>query len=991
MRASLTAIFLLTLICSCYSQNTIGVPDIINYSKDIYNAGTQNRAIVQDKSGVIWFANYEGLLSFDGATWKTFPLPNKTVVRSVAIGMDNKIYAGGQDDFGYFSPQKNGSLAYTSLKGLLQEQNHSFSDIWNIVPYGKEIFFRSRERIFRLSDNRITVYPAVKEWQFLGESNGHLIAEDGKNGLLEFSNGLWAPFLKMSALPPGGLVTGMFPFGKDSSFIATVNTGFYILCHDTITPFRFAGADPFSSQRVLTAIPVSKEWLAIGTNLNGIYIVNKKGQVIQNLSRKEGLQNNNILKLFLDKSRNLWLGLDNGIDLIAYNNALKHIYPEKLNEGLGYTSIVYNKQLYVGTSNGLYVVPVTGKEDLSFLNGEFRSVPGTKGSTWGLVEVNGSLLLGHHDGAFQIQGEKLIPVDTRTAYWTFSALAQSFASSPASSATPSSASSPPLPPSSLVVAGNDQGIDLFHYENGRFIPGGNIPGFSASSQFMAIDKDKTIWVAHPYRGVYRIGMNKPGNPETRLYTEKNGLPSDLKNHLFKIKDHIVVATEKGVYEYNTRFDSFTPSPWFTPFFGERNIRYLREDPSGNIWFIEDNSVGVIDFSGPQPETIYFPELNGKMVADFEHIYPYDKFNVFVGAEKGFYHINYEEYKKNRYPIQVKIRSVRISGKTDSLLFGGYFGEVGENMEQPARSIYRISNKWNSLHFEYSSSSYAAQASVKYSYYLKGFDKDWSGWSRNTEKEYTNLPAGNYTFQVRSKSNLGNESAASSYSFTVLPPWYQTGWAWLLYLLLFAGLACLLILWQRRLFRRQQQRHEDEQKRLQYLHQLELEKSEKEIVKLKNEKLEAEIGYKNTELASTSMHLVQKGELLGNVREELVRLKNGANGDGSADAFRKIIRILGEENKMDKDWEQFAIHFDAVHSNFLKILKTAHPRLSPHELKLCAWLRMNLSSKEIAQLENISVRGVELGRYRLRKKLRIPTETNLFDFLMELHSSNKTPQ
>jgi DNA-binding CsgD family transcriptional regulator len=319
------------------------------------------------------------------------------------------------------------------------------------------------------------------------------------------------------------------------------------------------------------------------------------------------------------------------------------------------------------------------------------------------------------------------------------------------------------------------------------------------------------------------------------------------------------------------------------------------------------------------------------------------------------------------------------------LYGGYFGEVGDSLDQPAAAVYSIPNKWNSLHFEYTSPLYTAQNSITYSYFLKGFDRDWSDWSKKTEKDYTNLPAGTYNFQVRAKSHLGNESAVVNYSFTILPPWYQTGWAYVIYTLVLAGLLYLLFFWQRRIFRQQQRKHEEEQKRLLYLHQLEMEKSEKEIVKLKNEKLEAEIEHKNTELASAAMHLVQKGELLGNIREEVMRMKKGSNGDGTAEEFKKVLRILGEENKMDKDWEQFAVHFDKVHSDFLRIIKAAYPALSAHELKLCAYLRMNLSSKEIAQLENISVRGVEISRYRLRKKLKIPTEVNLFDFLMEVHN------
>jgi len=228
-------------------------------------------------------------------------------------------------------------------------------------------------------------------------------------------------------------------------------------------------------------------------------------------------------------------------------------------------------------------------------------------------------------------------------------------------------------------------------------------------------------------------------------------------------------------------------------------------------------------------------------------------------------------------------------------------------------------------------------------------------------------------------------------------------------LVYAALIGIIIFvihrFQRRKFIRQQQKHEEErekleylnklqkekfeeeQKQLTYLHQLELEKSENEITKLKNEKLQTEIEHKNTELASVAMHLVQKGELLAYIKDEMGRLKKVTNGDKSPDDFKKILRILDEENKMDKDWDHFAVHFDKVHSDFLRTLKTKYPVLSAHELKLCAYLVMNLSSKEIAQLMNISVRGVEISRYRLRKKFHLPTETNLFDFLLQFSSSS----
>jgi len=218
---------------------------------------------------------------------------------------------------------------------------------------------------------------------------------------------------------------------------------------------------------------------------------------------------------------------------------------------------------------------------------------------------------------------------------------------------------------------------------------------------------------------------------------------------------------------------------------------------------------------------------------------------------------------------------------------------------------------------------------------------------------------------------------------VLPPWYQTWWAYAVYVVLMGIGIYLLYRMQKKKFLAQQLKHEEEQKRLQYLHQLELEKAEKELIKLRNEKLESEIQHKNTELASTTMHLVQKAELLGKVKEQMLKMKKHSDAATDADDLKKILRTLSEEDKMDKQWEQFAIHFDKVHSDFLTRIKTKYPNLTANELKLCAYLRMNLSTKEIAQLMNISVRGVEISRYRLRKKLGISTDINLFDFLIKV--------
>jgi DNA-binding CsgD family transcriptional regulator len=190
-------------------------------------------------------------------------------------------------------------------------------------------------------------------------------------------------------------------------------------------------------------------------------------------------------------------------------------------------------------------------------------------------------------------------------------------------------------------------------------------------------------------------------------------------------------------------------------------------------------------------------------------------------------------------------------------------------------------------------------------------------------------------------------------------------------------------WLRRKFRLQRQQYEAEQKRFLYIHELERAKAESELVTLRNEKLESDIAFKNAELASSAMHLVKKGELLTKIKADLTHVTKELQNPQATSVLKKMIKNVGEDDNMDKEWENFAKHFDTVHSDFLVTLKEKHANLSGNELKLCANLRMNLSTKEIAQLMNISVRGVEISRYRLRKKLKLATETNLFDYLINI--------
>ena len=262
-------------------------------------------------------------------------------------------------------------------------------------------------------------------------------------------------------------------------------------------------------------------------------------------------------------------------------------------------------------------------------------------------------------------------------------------------------------------------------------------------------------------------------------------------------------------------------------------------------------------------------------------------------------------------------------------------------------------------------------------------ESWSSWNTKRNKEYTNLTPGDYTFKLRAKNQMGVASPVISYHFTISPPWYASNLARVIYALLVIGVILGLILVPRSRFKKETANLVSAQKKKEEEHQKVVEESEKAIIALQNKNLEEEIRHKNQELASTTMHLVQRSEMIHKLRNQLEKLQKEVKEVPAKKQVDSLLRLLTQDDELAREWNQFAHHFDQVHSDFLKRLRQQFPQLTSNDQKLCAYLRMNLATKEIAPLMNISVRGVEVGRYRLRKKLDLDTQVDLNEFMMNL--------
>ncbi|WP_431216996.1 ligand-binding sensor domain-containing protein [Puia sp. P3] len=851
---------LIFAVCSSAAgQNTIGLPLIINYGKNDFHGGSQTWDIKQDHKGLMYFANNEGLICYDGTWWKNYPLPNATILRSIAIDRNDRIYAGGQGELGYFQADTKGYLQYVSLTGLLPRGNKSFADIWHIEIFNGSVFFQATDRIFELKNNIIRVFLPQSQWQFLVQADNVLLAQDRDNGLLTYRNNEWVPMKNCLALR-NELISGVSAMGKDSLLVSTISKKFYWIKEDSISaPIPHPEIEPVNTD-VYKSARLNKNEFVAGTTSEGCLIMDARGRIIQRISRTEGLQNNSVLCLFLDRDGNLWAGLNNGISFIAYNSAIKYIQPGITDDLSGFSSRIFDRRLYIGTSDGAYVTPLaTDNNDLSFSKGQFRLIGNSKGQVWRIDEVNQQLLMGHNGGTFSITGNQatsLAPEASRLFVPTSEVI-----------------------PSHYVITGTYTGLKLLDFQKDHFVNAGNLKGLYESFRYLAIDNNNTLWASHPYRGIYRLDVASDQNSySARLYTDKDGLPSSLNNQVFRIKNRVVFATEKGAYEFDYASNRFIRSAFLEPVFGAMELRYLNEDLAGNIWFCSGKSLGVVHYTDHPDDrhftTTWFPELKGQILSGFENIYPYNDENIFIASEKGLIHLNYKKYISTSRTLTVRIGGVKLN--SDSSIFGGYAAAQSSAAAGPPT----FANRDNGFHFEYSSPAYSLQSNIEYSYKLEGYDKSRSSWSTHTEKDYTNLPEGRYSFLVKAHDNLATESIPAVWSFVINPPFYKTVWAYMAYGLLFLLILYAISRWQRRSLDLQRIKYEERQQQIIALHNLEIEKNEKEIIKLQNEKLEADVALKRQELANASMHLVEREDALARVKEELQSLykKTGHNHD-----------------------------------------------------------------------------------------------------------------
>lgn len=934
---------------------SVGVPYVRNYGKNVYLSGNQNWAITKDERGIMYFGNSEGVLTFDGHYWQLYQLPNKPIVRAVAADGHGRVYVGAFGEVGYWAYNKQGIFQYTSLTKLLPGKLPLKDEVWKIYVDGNRVIFQTFAAIYIYQNGKITSVKDHNSYLFLFKAGQRFfIGKVDGSVLYELKGGQLAPIQGGQNL---GAVLSVLPLGKDQYIIGTAKNGLFKYDGKTITPWHTAADDFLKKSQLNNGVVISGKYLAYGTILNGIVIVDAAGNMVQQINKLSGLQNNTVLSLYLDNEENLWAGLDNGIDCVEINSPLYFYFDKSGKFGTVYSSIINQNKIYLGTNQGLYYSNWSaGGSNQLFQSFDFKLISGSQGQVWNLSLIDGQLICGHNDGTFLVDDDKLTPISNITGGWTIKKLNNN-----------------------TLIQGNYTGLAIYNKNaQGRWAFDHQVTGFGEPSRYVEPAGKNQVWISHAYKGIYRVTLSADLKKavEVKYYDEKSGLPGSYNVNVFNLNDKIVFSSDNGFYYFdditdrfyrydqlNRNLGTFAGSNKIIPGYGQK------------YWFINHERVAMADLSSTGKlslNTRQLSILNGRMVQYYENISRINNSIYLISIDDGFAIFNDGDAsrKENTRLPAVLIRSVE--SLSDKNLV------IAQTKESP-----EIAYNNNSIRISYSL-PYYRQSKIRYQYYLEGYSKQWSEWTGAAQKEFPNLNHGSYTFRVRAQVDDVFVTEIASFSFDILRPWYINNLALFIYAVV---LVCAYYV-TRYYYRLKLKRHQTyllekvQREHEEYLRQ-EAIANEQNIIKIKNEQLEADLERKSRELANSTMNIVYKNELLQKISTELAELKDSSGKRLTSDQMRRIQKVIDDAMTDERDWNLFEDSFNETHENFFKKLKAQYPELVPNDLKLCAYLRMNMSSKEMASLLNISLRGVEIRRYRLRKKLNLDHDKNLTEFLMEL--------
>ncbi|HNW98837.1 MAG TPA: adenylate/guanylate cyclase domain-containing protein [Bacteroidales bacterium] len=794
----------------------IGLPLVRNFSPFEYKAFSQNWGFVQDKRGVLYFANGDGVLEYDGVQWHVIPITNDYMVSSLAIDSSDRVYVGSTGEFGYLAPTKNGVLKYVSLLDKFDKNDKNFDYIFNIRITSSGLYFVSDEKLYKWDGKKIHT------WHIKKSSNCYKYG----NRILLWQKGVGLKYLKndtITKINNGEFfsnisINNILPYSNKKMLIVSKDSGLYIMSnpftlsnHDYPVVYKFYNqADYFiKHNQLLNCARLKNGYYAFATLFGGTVIMDRDGNLAQVLDKKAGIQNETHNAVGEDQQNAIWLSLDNGIARVDASSPISFWNDDKGLKGSVMSITRFNGGLFVGTWQGVFYHDYSpgkysiSEEGLNTDISQFKLLKGIRSTSWDLLVVKNEknalknkLLVATSSGVYEVENYTAKQLTKSKAIKIYHYQKD---------------------PSKIFIAAEDGLLCLSVKYSGDeilFEIEDSIKGLNDKIISIVEDGSGKMWISTQFSGIYLLEFNKwTGNrislplKEKQTYTltqfeeAASGLPS-ISPSIYKIQNEIYFLLEEGVYKpVEVKQNGKNPSVKFRKVISSALkfynkgifINMLSEDSMGNLWiqFTDNNyKTKSIAKAAIQKNGIYQVSLIPfKPIPQVEiySIYAENNGITWFGGDDGM--VRYDGTSKYKYNVNFNTLIRKVILERDSVLFGGTFYTVfndsgeysGLSINQTEELKPQVAFNYNSITFEFTATTFFNEKSRMFKVFLEGFDKKWSDWTLETKKEYTNLPPGSYIFHVKAKNIFDTESPETTYEFEILPPWYRTWFAYFIYI------------------------------------------------------------------------------------------------------------------------------------------------------------------------------------------------------------------
>jgi signal transduction histidine kinase/CheY-like chemotaxis protein len=739
---------------------------------DVGGAG-QIWSIVQDKRGLLYFGAGEAVLEFDGSTWRRIRLEPGGSGRSLAIDGNGRIYVGSSSELGYLAPDEHGEMQFVSLVNRLPKNSPPLSDVWRTFAADDGVLFQTERAIYRWANDRMTMVQPASRFARASYVNGHLYIVTPESGLNVLDGDTLKPLPGTSALRDEAFPV-VLKYDDSRLLIATRRNGLFLYDGTSLTPFKTQADDFFKNGQVYRGLRLPDGTFVLTTITSGVVVIDHDGRRVMQLGMADGLPSNAVYYPMTDREGALWLSTDNGIARIETPSPVSFFNSSDGVPGGIAKMTRHDGRLFLATSNGVaYSVPATPLRPA-----HFEPLLGVASQCWDFAEVTDTggrpprFALGCSSGFFEIDGTRAVAVEAPADLSFRPAVLR------ASKVDPT-----------RVWTGLFDGLASFRLENGRWIDEGRVPNLPVQVRTLQEDPDGSIWAGTAQDGLLKITFPsplQPGQPRPPLHIEQYGEAQGLPPGGVQVDrwggtlyfaagptDHIEVFRLDEAAKHFVRDKTFDVVS-FHPVLGGigpvpgldgrvyvnwgRDTAVMQKRPDGT-WDVDRSTFAR--FGTSRAPVYLYAEANG----------------VVWTQEPDLRLVRTDTRAMTATPPPPVPLVRRVLNAHDEVIFGGTGGLASEP---------RLSAASNALRFEFAAPTFIADSGTEFESRLDGLDQEWSPWSTDTRRDYTNLGYGNYRFHVRARGVGGESTQESTFAFTILPPWYRTWWAKFAYALL-AGL------------------------------------------------------------------------------------------------------------------------------------------------------------------------------------------------------------